>query len=54
MKVVVNGEYEEFLPADDDKMDALTEIAEERLGCECEECEEDDCECCEHHHEEEE
>ena len=56
MKVVVNGEYEEFLPADDDKMDALTEIAEDRLGCECEECEEceeEDCECCEHHHEKE-
>ncbi len=53
MKVVVNGEYEEFIPADEDKMDALSEIAEERLNCECEECEEEDCECCEHHHEKE-
>ncbi|MDL2217079.1 DUF1292 domain-containing protein [Christensenellaceae bacterium OttesenSCG-928-M15] len=32
MKVVVNGEMEEFLPADEDKMDVLAKIVEERLG----------------------
>lgn len=31
MKIVVNGEYEEFLPADDDKLDALSQIVEERM-----------------------
>ena len=41
MKVLVNGDMEEFLPADDDKMEALSEIVEERLAsldeaCECE------------------
>lgn len=45
MKVVVNGEMEEFLPADDSKMDALAAIAEKRLsegcGCGCD----DDCDC---------
>ena len=37
MKVVVNGDTEEFVPADDDKMDALVEIAEARFaaGCDC-------------------
>ena len=30
MKVLVNGDMEEFLPADDDKMEALSEIVEER------------------------
>lgn len=50
MKVLVNGDMEEFLPADDDKMEALSEIVEERLAsldeaCECEcECE-CDCDC---------
>ncbi len=43
MKIVVNGDMEEFLPADDDKMDALAAIAEKRLneecGCGCDECE---------------
>ena len=51
MKIVVNGEYEEFLPADEDKMEALSKIVEERFeemddeecgcgcGCGCEECE---------------
>lgn len=42
MKVVVNGEEEEFLPADDDKMDILAEIAEELLAGEDDEC---DCGC---------
>ena len=49
MKIVVDGDTEEFLPADEDKMDALVEIVEELLSeeCECEgecacECE---CEC---------
>jgi len=49
MKVVVNGEMEEFLPADDDKMDVLAAIVEQRLadedgcgcGCDCD----DDCDC---------
>jgi len=59
MKIVVDGDTEEFLPADEDKMDALVEIVEELLSeeCECEsecacegacECESDcgcDCDC---------
>jgi len=49
MKVVSDGEYEEFLPADDDKMDVLTAIVEKRL-----EEDEEDCHCdhedCEHCH----
>ena len=32
MKIVANGEYEEFLPADEDKMDALAEIVEQRFS----------------------
>ena len=31
MKIVVNGEYEEFLPADEDKMEVLSKIVEERF-----------------------
>ena len=31
MKIVVNGEFEEFLPADEDKMEELTKIVETRL-----------------------
>ena len=42
MKIVVDGDTEEFLPADEDKMDALVEIVEELLSEECE-CE-GDCE----------
>lgn len=55
MKVVVNGEMEEFLPADDEKMDALAAIAEKRLnegcgcGCGCDDCD-DDCEEEHEHH----
>lgn len=48
MKVVVNGEMEEFLPADDDKMDVLAAIVEQRLSEECDcscGCEDDDCGC---------
>ena len=53
MKIVVNGEYEEFLPADEDKMEALSKIVEERFeemedeecgcgcGCGCEDCEDE-------------
>ncbi|MPM39217.1 hypothetical protein SDC9_85850 [bioreactor metagenome] len=40
MKIVVNGEFEEFLPADEDKMDVLSKIVEERF--EAMEDEEDD------------
>ena len=53
MKIVVDGEYEEFVAADDDKMDALSAIVEQRLEemdgcCDCE-C---DCDCdCEEEHE---
>ena len=32
MKIVVDGDTEEFLPADEDKMDALVEIVEELLS----------------------
>lgn len=50
MKIVVNGDMEEFVPADDDKFDALTAIVEERLSGEC--CCDDDCDCdCEGEHE---
>lgn len=43
MKIVVNGEYEEFLPADEDKMEALSKIVEERFeAMEDEEDEEDE------------
>ena len=46
MKVVVNGEYEEFLPADEDKMEALSKIVEERFeSFEEEDGEEDGCGC---------
>ncbi len=31
MKVVTNGEMEEFLPVEDELMDKLSEIAEARL-----------------------
>lgn len=53
MKIVVNGEFEEFLPADEDKMEALSKIVEERFeemddeecgcgcGCGCEDCAEE-------------
>ena len=54
MKVVVNGEYEEFLPADEDRMDALSAIVEkifeewektgDACGCGCGESD------CEHEH----
>ena len=43
MKIVVDGDTEEFLPADEDKMDALVEIVEELLSEECE-CE-GECDC---------
>jgi len=42
MKIVVNGEYEEFLPADEDKMEALSKIVEERFDAMEEEEEEED------------
>ncbi len=52
MKVETNGEYEEFLPPDDDKMEMLSAIAEKRLeALECEDgcsCGEHDCDCGEH------
>ncbi len=32
MKVVVDGDMEEFLPADEDKMDALADIVEKLLA----------------------
>ena len=42
MKIVVDGEYEEFLPADEDKMDALTAIVEERMAAMDDEDEDED------------
>ena len=56
MKIVVDGEYEEFLPADEDKMEALAAVVEQRFeamddecdcGCDDEacECEDGACEC---------
>lgn len=45
LKVVPDGDYEEFLPPDEDKMDALIAIAEELLSEDC------DCGCgCDHDH----
>lgn len=53
MKIVVKDDMEEFLPADEDKMEALIKVVEERLAsdeccCDCEDCDEecdDECEC---------
>ena len=42
MKIVVNGEYEEFLPADEDKMEVLSKIVEERFDAMEDEEEEDE------------
>lgn len=55
LKVVVDGDYEEFVPADDDKWDALVEKANAVLTNLCS-CSDDDCDCdcgcgCEHEHE---
>ena len=54
MKIVVDGDMEEFLPADEDKMDELIKIVEKRfeeweseVDCDCD----DDCDCG-HDHEE--
>lgn len=49
MKVVVEDENEVFLPADEDKMDALSEIAEDMIrewecGGDCGACDRTDCE----------
>lgn len=38
-KVVEDGEYEEFLPADEDKLEVLSAIVEARLACDEESCE---------------
>ena len=54
MKVIVEGDMEEFVPADEDKMEALIAIVEERFAacdCEEEECPEG-CECGHKHGEE--
>jgi hypothetical protein len=40
MKIVVNGDMEEFLPADEDLLDTLAAIAEKRLSEDFEEEEE--------------
>jgi hypothetical protein len=55
MKIVQNGDMEEFLPADEDKMDILASIVEQRMSenhecdedCECDDCGDDDdgCDC---------
>ena len=50
MKVVVNGEMEEFLPADEDKMEVLIKIVEDRIAAWDEEDDECDCGCEEHEH----
>lgn len=50
MKVVVNGEMEEFLPADEDKMEELIKIVEDRIAAWDEEDDECDCGCEEHEH----
>lgn len=55
MKVVVDGDMEEFLPADEDKMPKLTEIVEQMFeewedDCDCD-CDDDGCDCGCHDHE---
>ncbi|MGN1067818.1 MAG: hypothetical protein ACI4RE_02880, partial [Christensenellales bacterium] len=50
MKVVVNGEMEEFLPADEDKMEELIKIVEDRIASWDDEDDECDCGCDEHEH----
>lgn len=50
MKVVVNGEMEEFLPADEDKMEELIKIVEDRIAAWDEEDDECGCGCDEHEH----
>jgi hypothetical protein len=42
MKVVANGDMEEFLPVDDELMDKLSEIAESRLFADDDEDEDDE------------
>ncbi len=50
MKIVTNGDEEEFLPADDDKLDELIKIVEARFDeCGCD-CDDDDCDCGCHDH----
>jgi len=39
MKVLLDGDTEEFVPADEDKMDALIQIVEQRFAvCDCADC----------------
>ena len=38
-RIRTEGEYEEFLPADEDKMEVLSKIVEARLDCDAESCE---------------
>lgn len=47
MKIVVNGDEEEFLPPDEEKMDELISIAEQIIseGCDCEDDCGEDCGC---------
>lgn len=50
MKIVEHEDMEEFLPADEDKMEELVKIVEERMecDCDCDDCDEDadhDCGC---------
>ena len=48
MKIVVEGDEENFVPADEDKFEALSAIVEERLNSECDcGCEDDACGGCE-------
>lgn len=49
MKIVTEGDEENFVPADEDKFEALSAIVEARLAAECE-CGDDAC-CCEGEHE---
>lgn len=50
MKIVTEGDEENFVPADEDKFEALSAIVEARLAAECEcgddECGDDACGCC--------
>jgi len=45
MKIVVEGDEENFVPADEDKFEVLSAIVEERLSGECCCCGDEDCDC---------
>lgn len=48
VKVVVDGDTEEFVAVDEDKFDTLVELVQAALedsDCDCDDCDCDDCDC---------